>query len=154
MIYHLDTSALVKAYVDEDRSQEVRALLRQAEPGTSSDRLFVSRLAYPETMSAFTRLRNEGKLSAPEAEMRFRALDSDFTGPTPAYEILDPTAVVVNEGAALVRRNGLRGFDAVHLASAVLLSQAAGGACLVVAADRQLLKAAEAEGLGVLDLLR
>lgn len=152
MIYYLDTSALVKAYVDEHRSKDVRGILRQAEPDTGSDRIFVSRLAYPETTSAFTRLRNEGKLSVADAEMRFRALDSDFGSPKQAYEILDPTAVIINEAVRLVRRRGLRGFDAVHLASALLLSQAAVGACLLVAADRQLLTAAKSEGLSVLDL--
>lgn len=82
----------IKAYVDEHRSEDVRALLREAADVSSAALIYVSRIAYPETTSAFTRLRNERKLSAPEAEMRLRSLDSDFTGTTPAYEILDAGA--------------------------------------------------------------
>lgn len=152
MIHYLDTSALVKAYVDEHRSQDVRTLLREAVKEENPTRIYVSRLAYPEAMSAFTRLRNERKLSAPEAELRFRALDSDFAGPTPAYELLDPSAPVINAAADLVRKHGLRGFDAVHLSSALLLHQVTDGACLVVTADRHLLAAATAEGIPALDL--
>lgn len=153
MIYYLDTSALVKAYVDEHRSEDIRVLLREAAAEESStQRIYVSRIAYPETTSAFTRLRNEKKLSAPEAELRFRLLDSDFTGPTQAYEILDAGAEIVNTAAELVRRHGLRGFDAVHLSSALLLYRVTDGACILVAADRQLLAAATAEGIPLLDL--
>ena len=58
----------------------------------------------------------------------------------------------MNTAAELVRRHGLRGFDAVHLSSALLLYRVTDGACILVAADRQLLAPTTAEGLPVLDL--
>jgi uncharacterized protein len=151
LIYYLDTSALVKAYVQETRSDEVLDLLRQAREGESSRRVFVSRLAYPEAASAIARRQRDGSIPAVDAQRLYRFLDADFTGPERPYEVIEPAPVVVNEAAALVRGHVLRGFDAVHLASALLLNQAAPGAVTFMAADRRLLAAARAEGLSVED---
>lgn len=65
MIHYLDTSVLVKAYVKEERSEEVLALLRQARTAPLAVRVFVSRLAYPETAAAIARREREGSLSPP-----------------------------------------------------------------------------------------
>jgi predicted nucleic acid-binding protein len=152
VIHYLDTSALVKLYVDESRSEEALDLLRQSRTAAVAVRLFASRLAYPETLSAVARRARQGSLSGPEARLISRFVSADFRGNDRPYEILEPTAAVVDEAAELVQRHPLKAFDAVHLAGALLLHQAAGGACILVAADRQLLAAAMAEGIPVLDL--
>jgi uncharacterized protein len=152
LIYYLDTSALVKAYVEEDRSDDVEDLIEETrDPGTTT-RVFASRLAYPETASAIARRQREGGLTRQEAQLLYGAVTDDFTGPARPYEIVEATAAVIDEAATLVQRYPLRGFDAVHLATALLLHQAAPGAVTLAAADRRLLDVATAEGLLLLDL--
>jgi hypothetical protein len=53
-----------------------------------------------------------------------------------------------------VRRHPLRGFDAIHLASAIRLQQQLGEEIRVIASDDRLLTAAEEEGLRTLDVRR
>jgi predicted nucleic acid-binding protein len=151
VIYYLDTSALVKAYVQEDRSQEVRDLLHQSRAAEASW-LYVSRLTYPETLSAITRRENRGEIAPGDARLLHSRVSADFTGPDRLYQIIEPTAAVVNDAAGIVIRHRLRGFDAVQLAGALLIFTEAGGACTLVASDRQLLAAAAAEGISILDL--
>lgn len=151
MIYYLDTSALVKAYVQEDRSSEVRDLLHQSRAAESS-RLYVSRLTYPETLSTIVRRENRGEISAADARFLYSRVATDFAGPERLYQIVEPTAAVVNDAAALVIRHRLRGFDAVQLAGALLLFQEAADACTLAAADQALLAASSTEGIALLDL--
>jgi predicted nucleic acid-binding protein len=152
VIYYFDTSALAKGYLQEERSADVVTILEQTRTTPAAARVVVSRLAYPETASAIARREREGSLSALEAQRLYRELDADFTGPERPYEILEPAPAVVNEASALVRRHRLRGFDAVHLASALLVYRATPGAFTFAAADRRLAAAAGAEGLPLLDL--
>jgi hypothetical protein len=60
--YYLDTSALVKRYIDEVGSNWVRTLLVQSPPPS----LIVVHLAIVEMTSALARRRREGLLSAAE----------------------------------------------------------------------------------------
>jgi uncharacterized protein len=52
----------------------------------------------------------------------------------------------------LVLRHPLRGFDAIHLASALRLRERIGEAVQFVASDRRLLVAAKNEGLATIDV--
>ena len=54
MILYLDTSALVKLYVEEDGSEEVSTAVRDA------SRVATSAVAYPEARATFARLEREG----------------------------------------------------------------------------------------------
>jgi predicted nucleic acid-binding protein len=153
VIHYLDTSALVKAYVAEVRSDDVLTLLQQTRAPDPSARVFVSRLAYPEAASAIARRERDGSLTATEAQRLYRELDADFTGPDRPYELIEASPAVVNQASALVRRFRLRGFDAVHLSCALLLSGAVQGRLTFVCADRALLEAAKNEAsISVLDL--
>ena len=60
MILYLDTSALVKLYIEERGSEQVHAWVDEAEF------ICTSRVALPEAMSAFQRRFNRGELP-PEA---------------------------------------------------------------------------------------
>ena len=51
----------------------------------------------------------------------------------------------------LIRKIPLRGFDAIHLASALTMSSQFRGSIVFVAADSRLLEAAESEGLRILN---
>ena len=151
MIYYFDTSALVKAYVHEDRTPEVRDILRESRVAAAS-LLYVSRLTYPETLSAIIRREHRGEVAAADSRVLRSRVAAEFTGTERPYQIIEPTAAVVNDAAALVVRHRLRGFDAVQLAGALLLFTEARGACTLAASDHRLLAAAAAEGMPTLDL--
>jgi predicted nucleic acid-binding protein len=138
LIVYLDTSSLVKLYVDEAHSDRVREWTAEAEV------IATSRVAHPETLSALTRRHNRGDIAKREYEKVVQA----FIGEWGSYVALDFDEV---EAGRLVRKYGLRGFDAVHLASAKLLASADADVHLVFSSfDERLNNAARSEGFVVL----
>ena len=135
MIHYLDSSALVKRYVDEAGSASVRPLFR----GKS---LATARIAYAEIAATIARVCREGHLDDVGRDRILGLLDPDFALMT-VVEIRVP---VVRRVPDLVRRRPLRGYDAIHLAAALTLSDR-GMPVTFWAADRVLTEAAGAEGL-------
>ncbi|MBE0618057.1 MAG: type II toxin-antitoxin system VapC family toxin [Proteobacteria bacterium] len=139
MILYLDTSALVKLYVEEDHSELVRAWSEQAEI------LGTSVVALPEMMSALGRKSREGEIS-PEDLHRVRTQVEAEWGD---YAVLPVRA---GSAAQLALEQGLRGFDAIHLDAALRLTQEdATGSSAFASFDRQLNRAARSQGLTVLE---
>lgn len=116
MTLYLDTSSLVKLYVPEAGSSEVRALFADADIAATST------IAYPETRAALARLRREDIL--PRGQ--FTTIKRSFEAEWPEYLVLDVTSGVSREAGELAEQYGLRGFDAVHLASFAAIARAAG----------------------------
>jgi predicted nucleic acid-binding protein len=108
---YLDTSALVKLYVAEDGSAVVRQAVADA------DRIATSGIAYVEARSAFARRRREGGLLPLQHRRIVRDLDADWGH----YLRLDVTETLIRQAAALAERHRLRTYDAIHLASAIVL---------------------------------
>ena len=69
---YLDTSALVKLYVDEDGSPVVRRTLQRAVVAATSA------LAYVEARAALAHRRREGGLAASEYRRAVRPFDDDW----------------------------------------------------------------------------
>jgi predicted nucleic acid-binding protein len=134
---YLDTSALVKLYVDEDGSLAVRRAVERA------DLIATSAIAYVEARSAFVRRRHEGGLSSAGYRRIVRDLDADWD----RYWVLGVSDALVREGARLAEAHRLRAFDAVHLASATAVRAEGGDGCLFACWDSTLQRAAEREGL-------
>ena len=135
MILYLDTSNLVKLYVLEADSEIIKALVADA------SLIVTSRIACPEFYSALMRRRNRIEIS----EEDYDRLCTLFADDWERLSILDFNEL---EAGRLVRKHGLRGADAIHLASAVLLAQADESVEMVFSsADRKLNEAAVAEGL-------
>ena len=107
MILYLDTSSLVKLYVEEPGSGEVRRLAERAELVGSSV------VAYPEARAAFARRRRERSLTGAAHQRVATAFDADWPHVL-ALEVSDPLA---RSAGDLAERHRLRGFDAVHLAT-------------------------------------
>lgn len=107
MILYLDTSSLVKIYVEEKGSGVVRKLVAAA------SLVATSVIAYPEVRSALARLRREGKLSEADYKRSRRDFDQAWT------DLLDLPVEdsVWRQAGDLAERHGLRGFDSLHLAS-------------------------------------
>ncbi|HYW06853.1 MAG TPA: type II toxin-antitoxin system VapC family toxin [Longimicrobium sp.] len=155
-VYFFDTSALVKLHVPEAGSSEVKNILRKTRADPPSARVLVSRLAYPECMSAVARRQNAGTLSDLAARRIQGKLAVTFTGRVHAFDIADPRPEQINHAAALVARHRIRGFDAVHLATPLTMRSLAAPhhTFIFVSADVKLNAAALAEQLAVHPPLR
>jgi predicted nucleic acid-binding protein len=134
---YLDTSALVKLYVQEAGSAEVA---RQVDGAAV---VATSRVAYPEARAALARRCREGAISAPALRRAVSALDRDLG----CYVVVELVASVARRAGALAEQHSLRGFDAIHLASALELAQLGGVVPAFMAYDRAINAAAAAEGL-------
>jgi predicted nucleic acid-binding protein len=140
MIHYLDTSAFVKRYVDEPGSSTLRPLFR-------TKRVATSRIAYAEIAATMARLCREGALDEASRDAITARLDADFG----ALTIVEVRAALVRAIPALVASRPLRGYDAVHLASALALRNRS-VAVTFWAADALLVEAARAEGLKTMRL--
>jgi predicted nucleic acid-binding protein len=135
VILYLDTSSLVKLYVDEESSEDVRELCIEA------NIFATSRVAYPELLSALTRRNNIGDLLNSE----FESLVHKFTTEWGRYVSLDINEIHAGE---LVRKHGIRGLDAIHLAAALqLITDDQNVDVIFSSFDKKLNEAAKAEGL-------
>ena len=146
--YFLDTSAVVKRYIQETGSAWVRAL---ADP-LAFHLIYLARITDVEATSAVIRRQRGGSLSAPAAAATLRQFRQDLVL---GYRIIDVTSALLSAATSIVEKHGLRAYDAVQLAAAVGLNNqrvAAGtGAVTLVSADQELNAAAVAEGLFVDD---
>jgi predicted nucleic acid-binding protein len=115
---YLDTSSLVKLYVQEPGSDDIRELVDQAAV------VATSMVAYAETRAALARLRREGELTSAIFAAAKREFESDWS----SYLAFDVSAALAREAGELAERYALRRFDAVHLASFAELTRRAGSA--------------------------
>ncbi len=138
MILYLDSSSLVKIYLEEAESDLVREWVGAAEA------VATSRVAYPEALSAFTRRKEEGDLDLDTLELLRESLDSDW-----ASFVLLP--LKERRAGTLAMKHVLRGFDAVHLAAISELREILGEDTILFSSfDGRLVRAARAEGIPVL----
>ncbi len=89
MRLYLDTSALVKLYVDEEGSSIVRSAVDDA--GLTA----TSAIAYVEARAAFVRRRHEGGLAAGE----YRRIIRDLGGDWARYLVVEVTDSLIHESA-------------------------------------------------------
>jgi predicted nucleic acid-binding protein len=139
LILYLDTSALVKLYVRERGTSQVRRLVGAARAVATSI------VAYAEARAAFARLRRESPVSLRKHRQRVAQLNRDWG----RYAVVELSAGVALNSGDLAERHGLRGFDAIHLASAHWLRSAQPDDVLFQAFDRRLTAGAESSGLAV-----
>lgn len=150
MLY-FDSSALIKHYVQEKGTEEVRKSLRDEEE--ASRPVFTSVLTFAEIHAALARRAKDRSLSPNEFIRARTNFDSDW--------VTGFTAVDLGSGVLGIVRNtvdrfALRGADLVHLASAIWLRDTAGatksGSELVFfSSDKLLARTAAACGLEVLN---
>lgn len=136
MIAYFDTSALIPLVVGEPASSTCGRLWNEA------TRVVSTRLIYPEARAALAQAQRMSRLTVVELEQAVDELDSI------ALEIsyIEVLAELAASAGDLAQAHGLRGYDAVHLSSAVLVNDEE---LAFVTGDRELAAAARSIGISV-----
>ena len=142
MIHFMDTSALVKCYIEEPGSDKVQECLDRATV------IAVSRLAYIEMLSALVR-RRPSLRNCPDDQ--FKLLLESFRRDWKHFTVLGINEETLLHSDRLIETHCLRGADSIHLSTALSFQIVTKNPILFVASDRELLKAASAERLMILD---
>jgi len=144
---YLDTSALVKLFIEEDGSAGVRML---AAGRLAAEVLLVSSLGYTEASVSLARMVHRGRISAAELPHHLGGLNDYWEESIQQVELTDG---VLRDARQLAERFPLRTYDAIHLASAReaerMLRGVFKGEVRFLAFDAALLKAAQAVGFTI-----
>ena len=144
-IMFFDSSTIVKRYIAETGSAWVTGLMTLA----SGNTFHIGVISGVKVVAAFTRRQRGGTLSAVEASRAVIEFTDDWNN---LFEAVSATRDVIDLAMILAQKHGLRGYDAVQLASAVSVKDVAslvGSAISFVSADDELNKAASSEGFQV-----
>ena len=139
MIAYFDTSAFLKLVVEETGSDQAVEIWRAAETPVSSV------LLYPEGRAALALAERLGRLSPArgrDARAEFEALFADVG-------LVAASTDLLRRAGDLAETHALRGYDAVHLASALAIAD---DRTVMVTADRHLRTAARDLGLATANL--
>lgn len=140
MIY-FDTSALAKKYVAEAGSDLINRIIADAVS------IATSKITYPEMLSAFVRRNKMGDVSDKELSELINEFENNWN----YFFILDIKDDLFKILKIAIKKHHLKVADAVHLASALWLRDNIAGNVSFSASDMNLLRAAELEGLKVIN---
>lgn len=137
MILYLDTSDLVKLYVEEIGSKRTKDMVRTATVVSTS------KVAYAEARAAFARKQKDDGIS----KEILQKIVEDFTRDWESYFVLEITDGLIRLAGDVAQKYLLRGFDAIHLASAINLKHKIRSEVYFSSNDVKLNHAAEKEGM-------
>ena len=142
MIVYLDTSALLKLYLDENGSQHVRDRI------SSAALVCTHLIAHAEVRAAFARAVRMGRIGEDDHAAQIRAFDADWS----ALHTIAVDEALVRRAGEHAERLALRGYDSVHLAAAERAFDGAGrpAAFMLAAFDGDLCRAANGLGIPVM----
>jgi uncharacterized protein len=145
-VYFFDSSALVKRYSQETGSEWILALTEPA----AGHSLYIARITAVEVVSALTRRQRGGSVSGIDAATAMADFRHDLSH---QYRVIEITPTVITRAMQLAETHGLRGYDAVQLAAALIVQkmrETLGLSALeLVSADGDLNNAAATEDLTV-----
>ena len=141
--YFLDTSAVVKRYVQETGTAWIRTLAASA----TGHFIYLARITEVEVTSALAGRRGQPGLSVAQARTALGLFRQDLAQD---YRIAEITVPLLERAALLADTHTLRGYDAVQLAAALEVRLQV-PLLILVSADADLNTAATAEGLPVED---
>ena len=136
---YLDTSAVLRAILENGTSPEVEALI------TAAPALITSRLSLVESARALHRLRQRGPVSAAKLADAQREITAVWT----RCELWELTPAVCERARPVAPAQSLRTLDALHLATFVLAREKIEGLELVTvdsACKRRLKRSRRARG--------
>ena len=134
MITYVDTSTLIKLIIDEEGSDRAELIWESADSVASVSLVVVEARAALAAAVRGDRLSSE---QLHDAKTELAAFVDDL-------HLVDVTENLIESAAQLAGTESLRGYDAVHLASALLV-----GAAVFSSSDRDLCEAAERQGLHI-----
>lgn len=148
--FYMDSSGLVKHYLLETGSAWVNSLIDTTTiSGEWQNAVFLSKIGV-EVAAAIARRHRMGQITTESKANLVIVFLDDCMG---RFSTLNLDDVVIGAAINLTQRHPLRGYDAVHLATALMLNEALTDEALepftFVSADDVLCQAAEAEGLMV-----
>jgi hypothetical protein len=135
VITYVDTSVLLKLLVDDEVGANAAQRL-----WLDSDFVVCAEIGYAEARAALASARRGGRLDAHGLSTAKAELEALWT----QVDVVPITTELVIAAGDLAEEEGLRGYDAIHLAAAL-----AGQATVVATADSQLLAAAQHHRLDV-----
>ena len=137
MILYLDTSALVKRYFKEPYSEGV------IDQWMSATEIVTSFAAYAETMASIYRKKRESCLD----DLLVQGIQDLFEQDWLSFvrvEVNDELNFYINQ---VIKKYPLRGFDSIHLASALIIHQSFQDDFVFACFDDKLVRAARSEGM-------
>lgn len=137
MITYCDTCCLVKFYVSEQYSDWIRKTL------LNKKYLVTCRVAKAEIWSAITRRLHHKSVLPEQYQNWIKTIENDWN----SLNIIDFDD---DNAAMLARQHGLRGFDAIHLSSALIVQSSIQYKINFCSFDKKLLQAAEKENLQII----
>ncbi len=144
--FYLDTSGLVKRYIEEAGSVELRALILPVKRSV----LITTRLTTVEFHSAIAHRRREKPNLADHYDVVLRTFDRHSVD---EYTFVELKTAVITQARELLDNHPLRAYDSIQLASALIANQTLIAQNLppviFISADNRLNDAAIAEGLEV-----
>lgn len=136
MILYLDTSALVKRYFQEPFTDDV--LLRWK----SATQIATSFVAYAETMASMYRKKKNSNLTDTFIKEITETFHKDWESFI-RVEVNDKLNEYINR---VIEKYPLRGFDTIHLASAIAIHEKLPEDFVFACFDDALVRAAQSEG--------
>src|SRR6266700_5140629 len=107
MTLYLDTSSLIKLFVEEPGGDAVRQDLREASA------VATSLLTYAEARATLARLRRSDSITPDGFRLAKRDLEADWS----KYLVVEPTLELCRAAGDLAERYQLRGCDSIQLAT-------------------------------------
>lgn len=137
MIVYLDTSSLVKLYVEEEGSTHVVNIVERSRVAATS------MIAYAEARAAFARRLRERAFT----KEGYRNLISFFDKDWNKILQVKVTKDLIHHAGILAEKHALRGFDAIHLSSALILKSKVDSPVMFSCYDEKLQRASLLEKL-------
>ncbi len=137
MITYTDTSFLLKLVVDDEEGIEAAQRL-----WFDSDHLVCAEIGYVEARAALAAAHRSGRFDAEGLDVAKAAFDDLWA----QLDLVPVTTALLAAAGDIAEREGLRGYDAVHLTAAIETK-----ATVMASADRQLLAAAARHGIDTAD---
>ena len=141
-----DASGLAKRYTEETGRFTVNAIFAEVNP----EEMYVTPLGYSETYSILIRKHNSGLLSTPAFWAAANALRSEIIGEAD-FGLLSITDALIFSSLSLIGAHNINSADAAILSTYLQFQRTSTTPCLLVASDKRLLRAAQAEGLNSLN---
>ncbi len=143
LAYYFDSSGIAKRYATETGSGWVRSIVAEDENTT-----IIAEIGTVEVAAAFAKMQRRRRITIERRDKYLRLFLRDADK---QCKVVPLNSKIIRAAINLTQEHKLRGYDAVHLATALAVNaellQKKLPPLTFVAADDDLLKAAEAEGL-------